>query len=137
MASDSNGHTILDVLMLRGLGSHSNAPFKSVDDNLEGARGHVGDEVDICGPWDAELNSCRSLVDRGAVKVPPSWNHKSCHTSVQAICHCIDAPQSHPGSSASGLSLRRCFNYGLKMELHPVHTMVLTAAQLLKNWHGR
>ncbi|KAF2791863.1 hypothetical protein K505DRAFT_247960 [Melanomma pulvis-pyrius CBS 109.77] len=128
---DSKGHTVFDALMLRILRSHSDTPLEIVDDTLRGVQSYAGEEVDICGRWDAESDSYRKLIDGGAVKVPLSWKHKFCHTSIQAICHCIGECGFLPGTS--GLFLKRCFSCGLKLELQPLHTMVLTAVQLLKN----
>ncbi|KAF2688343.1 hypothetical protein K458DRAFT_427949 [Lentithecium fluviatile CBS 122367] len=130
---DSKGHTVLDALMLRILRSHSGTLLEVVDDNLRGVQGYAGEEVDICGRWDTESDSYRKLVGGGAVKVPLNWKHKFCHTSIQAICHCIEAVVSRMQPATSGLFLRRCFSCGLKLELQPLHTMVLVALQLLKN----
>lgn len=59
-----------------------------------------------------------------------------CHTSVQTICHSIGTifgPRWGPDiSSPSGLFTRRCSNpeYGEKLVLYPLHTLVLTAIHL-------
>jgi len=129
---DSKGYTIFDVLMLRILRSHSSTPLEVVNDNLRGAQGYAGEEVDICGRWDAESDTYRKLIGSGALKVPLSWKHKFCHTSIQAICHCI-YDLSWPFPAPSGLFRRRCFSCGLLLELQPLHAMVLTALQLLRN----
>jgi len=131
-SEDSKGHTIFDVLMLRILRSHSSTPLEVVSDNLRGAQGYAGEEVDICGRWDAESDTYRKLIGSGALKVPLSWKHKFCHTSIQAICHCIDT-LSILRPAPSGLFRRRCFSCGLLLELQPLHAMVLTALQLLRN----
>ncbi|KAJ4303486.1 hypothetical protein N0V90_002381 [Kalmusia sp. IMI 367209] len=130
---DGKGHTVLDALMLRILRSHSSTPLEIMSDTLRGVRGYAGEEVDICGRWDAESDSYRKLIGGGAVKVPLSWKHKFCHTSIQAICHCIEALSSYSLPETSGLFLRRCSNCALTLRLQPLHAMVLTAVQLLRN----
>jgi hypothetical protein len=131
---DSKGHTVFDALMLRILRSHSDTPLEVVDNNLKGVRGHAGEESDICGRWDAETDSYRRLVGGGSSKVPLSWKHKFCHTSVQAICHCIKILSEYPQPATSGLFLRHCPDDKRTLELSTPHAMVLTALQLLK--HG-
>ena len=59
-----------------------------------------------------------------------------CHTSAQAITHCIGSLFSpHWGpyiNLPSGLFLKRCLNEtcGLKLQLKPLHTLVVTAVYL-------
>jgi hypothetical protein len=131
---DSKGHTVLDALMLRILRSHSDTPLEQANDSLKGARGNAGEEADICGRWDAESDSYRRLVGGGAAKVPLRWKHKFCHTSVQAICHCIEMLSDYSQPTTSGLFARHCPNCKRTLELNTPHAMVLTALQLLK--HG-
>src|SRR5438045_1891921 len=58
------------------------------------------------------------------------------HTSVQAICHCIGTlfgPHWAPDiNTPSGLFTKRCSNEtcGLKLQLMPLHTLVVTAVHL-------
>jgi hypothetical protein len=131
---DSKGHTVFDCLMLRVLRSHSDTPLEVVGDDLKGVRGHAGGEADICGRWDAESDSYRRLVGGGAAKIPLSWKHKFCHTSVQAICHSIQLLSGFSQLTTSGLFLRYCPNCKRTPELKIPHAIVLTALQLLK--HG-
>src|ERR1700722_1156823 len=61
-----------------------------------------------------------------------SWKHKFCHTSAQTICHCISLITMSPFrlNTPSGIFLRHCSECGLKMQLQPLHTLVMTAFQL-------
>ena len=128
---NTSGHTILDTLMMTILKSHTSVSPGVADDSLRDERRFPGEEVDICGRWDADSDCFRSLVAAGQVSIPFDWKHKLCHTSAQAITHCIiilgefHSPQilfAH-----SGLFLRRCPTCGMKMELQPLHVLVVIA----------
>jgi hypothetical protein len=131
---DNNGHTVLDILMLRILHSHSRVRLDTISDSLRGVQGTVGEVVDICGRWDAESNSYRKLVGGGIAKVPLDWKHKFCHTSIQAVCHCIIYVTQLPSRTleTTGLFTSRCFDCGLLLELSPLTALVFTAWHLLK-----
>lgn len=128
------GHTILDNLMICILKSHSSCVPGDVDDVWQKEKRFAGEEVDICGRWDADSDCVRSLLANGEVTIPFEWKHKFCHTSAQAICHCINTMffPSYAGDidTASGLFVKRCLNCGFKLQLKPLHTLVLTALAL-------
>ena len=94
----------------------------------------MGEEVDICGRWDADSECYRELLGSGGPSIPFDWKHKFCHTSAQAICHCLDTLSVRSGAplfeTPSGLFLRYCSECGQKLQLLPLHTLVLTAFQL-------
>ena len=139
-ASDTNnlGHTVFDCLMMTILKAHTCVTPGEVDDGLRDEKSFPGEEVDICGRFDADSDNVRALVATGISGIPFSWKHKFCHTSTQAICHCIQALAKHSMTSGddmitdvlSGLFVKRCVNCGLKMQLTPLHTLVLVAFQL-------
>jgi hypothetical protein len=92
-----------------------------------------GNEVDICGRWDGELDVYRAFVNSGATSIPSGWKHKFCHTSIQAICHSIYVLSFETLLQRSGLFLKRCFCCGLKLEVSAMHTLVLTSFHLLNS----
>ncbi|CAN9315986.1 unnamed protein product [Alternaria alternata] len=134
---NEHGHTILDSLMIAIIKSHMSASPVVVDDSFRDVPRFVGEEVDICGRWDADSPCVRQLHAHGRTSIPPSWKHKFCNTSVQAICHCIDAmdyymPDLLTGTP-SGLYTRRCFSTdcGKKLQMQPLHSLVMTAYHLV------
>jgi hypothetical protein len=126
------GHTVLDNLMIAILKAHTSTLPGNVDDALKRENRFAGEEVDICGRWDADSDCFRALLASGRSSVPFEWKHKFCHTSVQSICHCIEVIGFHGGylDVPSGLFLRYCSHCGRKLQLLPLHTLVLTAFQL-------
>lgn len=139
-ASDTNnlGHTIFDCLMMTILKAHTGVTPGEVDDGLRDEKNFPGEEIDICGRFDADSDCVRCLVAAGKTGIPFTWKHKFCHTSAQAICHSIlalmwisimtgDKPFT---DEPSGVFLKRCVGCGLKMQLKTLHTLVLTAFQL-------
>ena len=130
------GHTILDNLMITILRSHTSVAPGLVDDTWQREKRFPGDEVDICGRWDADSDCFRSLLARGEAAIPFAWKHKFCHTSAQTICHCIHTiflPSFAPDINIpSGLFVKRCLHCGLKLQLTPLHTLVLTAFALAR-----
>jgi hypothetical protein len=135
--SNEHGHTILDNLMITIIKSHTSATPVVVDDNFKDVARFVGEEVDICGRWDADSACVRRLHARGRPSIPSSWKHKFCNTSVQAICHCIAQmfarmPRRLLVETPSGLYVRRCFGVdcGKKLQLQPLHSLVITAYHL-------
>ncbi|KAF2810121.1 uncharacterized protein BDZ99DRAFT_442635, partial [Mytilinidion resinicola] len=138
---DNFGHTILDNLMIQILKNHSSVTPELVDDALRGEIRFAGEETDICGRWDADTEHYRLLLKTNHRSVPFEWKHKFCHTSAQAIVHCIAGISSLSGLSRrsnddtmSGLFLKHCSHCGKKLQLRPLHTLVLTAFFLGK--HG-
>ncbi|KIX03560.1 uncharacterized protein Z518_07113 [Rhinocladiella mackenziei CBS 650.93] len=132
--TNDHGHTVLDNLMLTILKGHSNSSPDILDETLTRDSSFAGIEVDLCGRWDADSPCFRALLQSGKTKVPLSWKHKFCHTSVLAVCHCIDS-LGFCGllGRSSGLFVRRCFSCGLSLQLSPLHVLVLTTFQLARS----
>ena len=132
------GHTTIDNLMIIILKSHTSTKPGFVDHTLATESRFIGEEVDICGRWNAGSECYRDLLASGRSSIPFDWKHKFCHTSAQAICHCLDTLIAHSAGdpmlvTPSGLFLRYCQNCGQKLQLLPLHTLVLTAFQLARN----
>lgn len=124
------GHTIFDNLILAILKAHTSITPGAIDDGLRNEKRFPGEEVDICGRWDADSDCVRELLKAGDSSIPFEWKHKFCHTSVQVICHCIGfLLRSDPRTLKlpSGLLIKYCVYCGLKMQAQPLHTIVLTA----------
>jgi hypothetical protein len=132
---NSLGHSILDNLMITILRSHTSLKPSEIDNTWDQETRFVGQEVDICGRWDADSECIQMLYARGHTTIPFSWKHKFCHTSAQTICHCISTIAREVGRlsgfcTKSGLFLKHCSGCGLKLELYPLHTLVLVAFHL-------
>ena len=131
------GHTILDNLMMTILKSHTSVHIGVVDNSLRDERRFPGEEVDICGRWDADSDCFRALVATGQVSIPFEWKHKFCHTSAQTIIHCIELLSSKFSPKVlfahSGLFVRHCLGCGLKMELRTLHVVILIAFYLAES----
>lgn len=139
---NEHGHTILDNLMITIIKSHTSAKPFVVDENFKDVARFVGEEVDICGRWDADSPCIRQLYAHGRISIPSSWKHKFCNTSIQAVCHCIERmffamPNRVLLETPSGLYIRQCFSIGCgkKLQLSPLHSLVMTAYHLAT--HGR
>lgn len=137
MYVDGHGHTVLDSLMIAITKSHTSAAPWVVDSEFRDITRFIGDEVDICGRWDADSACVRQLHIHGNPSIPSSWKHKFCHTSIQTVCHCITymfkfMPNPLLLETLSGLYIRRCFDpdCGKKLQLQPLHSLVMTAYQL-------
>lgn len=134
-AQNKMGHTVFDNLMIAILKAHTSITPGTVDDAFRNEKRFPGEEVDICGRWDADSDCVREILKSGDSCIPFAWKHKFCHTSVQVICHCIDyliqyskAIQDEPILGVpSGLFIKFCVSCGLKMQVQPLHTIVLTA----------
>jgi hypothetical protein len=135
-------HTVLDNLMMNILKAHTSCTPIMVDDSFKNEPRFAGEEVDICGRWDADSGCIRHLQANGNATIPQSWKHMFCHTSAQAIIHSIGAIFKYFWglfiNTPSGLFPRRCLNEtcGRKLQLKPLHTLVVTAvyvAQLGKD----
>lgn len=138
MYENELGHTVLDNLMISVLKSHSSSTPAVIDESVKDKLRFAGEEVDICGRWDADSPCMRHLLAQGNPSTPFTWKHKFCHTSTQTICHCfITISQSISSSflwdTPSGLYVRRCFNCGMKLQLLPLHALVMTAYHLANN----
>lgn len=131
-------HTVLDNLMIAILKAHTSCTPVLVDEAFKNECRFVGEEVDICGRWDADSDCIRHLQASGSPTIPQNWKHMFCHTSVQVITHCIGtlfSPHWGPNiNTSSGLFLKRCRNEtcGLKLQLRPLHTLVVTAVYLAR-----
>jgi hypothetical protein len=113
--TNEDGPTILDNLMMTIIKSHSSAKPGIVDQNLKDVPRFVGEEVDICGRWDADSPCIRHLHASGNSSIPSTWKHKFCHTSLQAVCDCIIQmftcmPIPLLLATQSGLYIRQCFD---------------------------
>ncbi len=134
------GHTVLDNLMIAILKDHSCCAPDQVDDAFKGQSRFAGEEVDICGRWDADSDTIQELLANSIEHIPFQWKHKFCHTSVQVICHVITnvwRAESPPDiNTCSGLFVRRCSqpHCGLKMHMTPLRALVLVMLQLAS--HG-
>ncbi len=128
------GHTVLDNLMIAILKGHTSCAPGDVEDSWQKQKRCDGEEVDICGRWDADSACLRILLAHGEAAIPFEWKHKFCHTSAQTICHSINSifyPSYAPEiNTPSGIFLKRCLHCGLKLQLLPLHTLVLTALAL-------
>ena len=125
------GHTVLDNLMMTILKAHTSVKPRAVDDQLKGQASFLGEEVDPCGRWDPDSTCFRSLLERGESSVSVGWKHPFCHASAFAVYHCIYVltNKGHLDFS-SGLYLRHCASCGAKLQLRPLHTLVLTTFHL-------
>lgn len=127
-------HTVLDNLILTILKGHSKTPLEMVDESLRREARFAGCEVDLCGRWDADSHCYRVLLQKGKTDIPLQWKHKFCHTSTQAVSHCILSLAAHgiPLAAPSGLFVRWCMNEncGMKLELGPLHALTLATFHL-------
>lgn len=134
MYVNDRGHTVLDNLMMAIVKSHSNCLPGDVDERMKRQKRFAGEEVDICGRWDADSDELRALLARRIPRIPMDWKHKFCHTSAQVICHCISlmfgAPWSPNIDHASGLFKETCQHCGRELVLLPLHSLVMVAFQL-------
>jgi hypothetical protein len=132
--TNDHGHTVLDNLMLTIIKGHSNSSPDLLDSTLTRDSRFAGIEVDLCGRWDADSPCFRLLLQSRRTQVPLSWKHKFCHTSILAVCHCIDSlGRRRLLSQTSGLFVKQCFGCGLSLQLSPFHVLVLTTFQLARS----
>jgi hypothetical protein len=131
---NDKGHTVLDNLMITILKSHTSCPPVTVDDAFKNLERFPGEEVDICGKWDADSPCVRAHFSEGHASIPMQWKHRLCRTSVHVICHCIRRMFGHRESpninTPSGLFLKRCKNCGKKLQLLPLQSLVMTVFHL-------
>lgn len=133
------GHTAFDNLLIGILKAHTSIRPGAVDNSLRDEKRFPGEEIDICGRWDADSDCIRALLAAGNPHIPFAWKHKICHTSAQTICHCLDElyfrNQGISGAKdipqiPSGLFVKYCVSCGLKMQLLPLHSIVLVTFAL-------
>lgn len=133
------GHSVLDQLMITILKAHTSCLPSVVDVIFKKDKRFEGEEVDICGRWNADSDCVRTLLVNGPSGVPFQWKHMFCHTSVQTSCHCLGTvfghgPQWRPDINVqSVLLLRRCSHCGLKLQLLPLHTLILVGLHLSRS----
>jgi hypothetical protein len=132
------GHTVWDSLMISILKSHSSTRPVILNETWKETSRFPGEEVDICGRWDADSPVLRHLFASGGSSTPSSWKHKFCHTSAQTICHCIMrmynvGHQPVLWDAPSGLYLRRCSQCDTELRLETFHSLVMTAYHLANN----
>lgn len=123
------GHTVLDQLMIAILKGHTSCSPIMVDPVSLKQQHFEGEDVDICGRWDSDSECVRTLLSNGTTSIPFEWKHIFCHTSIQTICHCIgnlfEYDWSPDINTPSGLFERRCLQCGLKLQLLPLHTLIV------------
>lgn len=126
------GHTLLDNLMITILRNHTSVSLGTVDNALRTQYLFPGQEVDICGRWDADSQCYQELVLSGKSTIPSEWKHKFCHTSAQAVYHCIAVMKNYyvDLEAPSGLFLNYCSQCGAKLQLSSLHTLVMTSFYL-------
>ncbi|KAM6533560.1 hypothetical protein FALCPG4_006533 [Fusarium falciforme] len=128
------GHTVLDSLMINILRSHTSVSPGEASQSFERQNRFPGEEVDICGRWDADSRCIRQLYGSGSCTIPFEWKHPYCHTSVQAICHSIITlfmtEYALDINLPSGLFSKRCGCCRKDLKLFPLHTLVMVAFYL-------
>jgi hypothetical protein len=126
------GHTLLDNLMITILRNHTSVSPGTVDNALRTRHLFPGQEVDICGRWDADSQCYQELLLSGKSTIPSKWKHKFCHTSAQAVYHCIAEMRNSfvDLEAPSGLFLNYCSHCGAKLQLSSLHTLVMTSFYL-------
>jgi len=131
---DDNGHTVLDMLMISVLRSHTSVQPKQISDSFKHQPRFDGENKDICGRWDADSPCVRHLYASGAPRIPEKWKHIFCHTSVQAVCHSITAifgvPWAPNVDDLSGLFRQQCNHCHEDLQLYPLHTLVIVTLYL-------
>lgn len=133
--TDNSGLTVLDTLFVSILRSHSSVTPLILGGSFatDGSLFDGGD-VDTCGRWDADSPCIRQLHAAGETNIPVEWKHMFCHSSVQAVCHCITAifmSSWSPNINTPGaLFQRRCLFCGLELKLGPLHALVFVAYYL-------
>lgn len=131
------GHTLLDNLLIVILKCHTSCPPVTVADRFRNLTRFAGEEVDICGRWDADSPCIRALLAEGKPAIPFQWKHMFCHTSIQTICHSIGqifGPRGSPDvNTPSGPFGKLCMHCGQKLQLGPLHSLVITAFHLARS----
>ncbi|KAF3769774.1 hypothetical protein M406DRAFT_248280, partial [Cryphonectria parasitica EP155] len=133
--TDKSGLTVLDTLFISILRSHSSITPDMLGGSFASDKSHFdGGDVDVCGRWDADSPCIRHLHVTGEATIPTGWKHMFCHTSVQAVYHCITTifvVDWRPDiNTVSGLFRRRCKGCGLELALGPIHALVFISYHL-------
>jgi hypothetical protein len=126
------GHTLLDNLMITVLRNHTSVSPGTVDNAQKMRLLFPGQEVDICGRWDADSQCYQELLLSGKPTIPSKWRHNFCHTSAQAVYHCIAEMHFHSIDLEvpSGLFLNYCSHCGGKLQLSSLQTLIMTSFYL-------
>lgn len=133
--TDDCGMTVLDTLFISILCAHTSISPLALGDNFM-ASGSVfeGGDVDICGRWDADSLCIHHLHAKGKAAIPHEWKHIFCHTSVQAVCHCISTifmgPWAPRINTISSLFQRRCQSCSSALKVGTLHAFVLVCFHL-------
>ncbi|KAM0799060.1 hypothetical protein BDR22DRAFT_881333 [Usnea florida] len=135
---NDRGHTVLDQMMIVILKAHTSCLPSVVDVVFKKENRFEGEDVDVCGRWDADSDCVRQLLANGIATIPLEWKHMFCHTSIKSICDCIGRIDVLCGgyelfNTPSGLFLRHCVHCGLKLQLLPLHTLVLVGFHLSRS----
>lgn len=133
--TDDLGMTVLDTLFMTILRSHSSVSPVSLETEFFAASSNFeGVDVDICGRWDADSPCVRRVHATGSRTIPHEWKHVFCHTSAQAMCHCLTAifmDMWAPNiNMASGLFHRRCQSCHSELKIGQLHASVLICFHL-------
>ena len=131
---DQFGHTVLDNIFITILRSHTNVVPSTLSRSFRAHTRFAGEEVDICGRWDVDSPCVRELYASGQSRIPFSWKHEFCHTSVQTVCHSImniflrDDPLDV--NKRSGLFNGVCEICGHESSNLPLHTLIFVVSHL-------
>ncbi|KAI1808643.1 hypothetical protein F4811DRAFT_559045 [Daldinia bambusicola] len=97
------GFTVLDLLFISILRSHSKVSLGIVCGKLAGQSQYARQDVDPCGRWDVDSPCIRQLYTSGGPTIPHEWKHIFCHTMpgeniFGMICClvCLIAPRADP-----------------------------------------
>ncbi|KAG9228623.1 hypothetical protein BJ875DRAFT_526067, partial [Amylocarpus encephaloides] len=135
--TNNYGHTVLDNLFITILKGHTSCTPVTVDDAFQKLRRFPGEEVDICGRWDADSECVRELFANGNASIPFEWKHMFCHTSIQAVVHCIGRifgpVDALDVNTPSGLFMKRCQCCEVPLKFFPLHSLVLIAFHLARS----
>lgn len=117
------------------LRSHSSVSPTSLETKLFAPRSNFeGVDIDIYGRWDADSPCIRHLHATGKRTIPHKWKHMFCHTSAQAVCHCLTAIFMNVWApninTASSLFHRRCQSCHSELRIGPLHAFVLVCFHL-------
>lgn len=128
---DDLGHSILDSFFVSILRSHTRINPGRVSHHYRVDGRFPGEEKDICGRWDLSSPAIRELHQQGHVRIPDSWKHPFCHTSIRAVCHNLISvftrSRGAPDMDCSQLFIRQCRHCGTEYRLGPLHLLVVSA----------
>lgn len=124
--------------MTTTLRNHSTILPGTVDATLRGAKRFRGGEkskLAAIGKWTLDVIIPFSTAIRHS---PLRLDHRFCHNSAQAVCHAISALWFDPHKCPhSVMFIKHWFSCGSKLQLPPLHNIVLTAFYVAQFWHRR